>query len=282
MTYSAFDKSVADGAPIEVYEFVAQHATWRLTSYHSAVTIGGNTYEPANIDRTDFEQGPALDSIITMDFMLPVNHEIARTFCYGVSPRKLTVVVSSFHEGDTDIREEYRGEIVGAAAEGHVATIKTQSTLQARINGSSLSVMAVKLCQHTLFDARCKVNRAAYTVTATVTYVAGQLIQVDNQGFAFGALDRGQITNTRTGEAQTIILNDANGVKIGFPFYDIVLGDVVELTQGCNRERLGHCKARFNNVVNYGGFDFVPEVNPFETIAALNLVVTNQTVRKIS
>ena len=39
--------------------------------------------------------------------------------------------------------------------------------------------------------------------------------------------------------------------------HDIQVGDYVQLTVGCNKNR-GHCKNRFNNFVNYGGFPHIP------------------------
>lgn len=269
MAYEAKDTSISDGAPIEGYKFVAPHKTWWLTSHHEEITIDGEEYTPAVITRTALETGSVIDTLTTMDFNIPSDHEIARTFCYMINPRELDVTVYRVHDGDdwsTDFKIEYTGEMSGASAGGDWGTIKTASKLQTRLNGQLSSVYYQKTCNHVLFDARCKVVRGDYTETAVVLLVQGQLITVNDPVYGDTELVSGEMTNTRTGETQSIISNEGQLVRIGYPFFDIIIGDTVELTQGCDHQRLGHCKNRYNNVANYGGFDFVPEKNPFEQL----------------
>lgn len=282
MTYAQKDRSISDGAPIECYRFVSSFKTWRFTSYHESITVAGQLFTPLAIVRTAIETGNVVDTLTTMDFIVPSQHEIAKTFCYTRNPKGLVVTVYRVHEGDdysTDYKIEYQGEIAGSSATGIQATIKTASILQTRLNGNLSSVYYQKTCNHTLFDARCKVNRATYTQTAYVTEVQKQLISVDNMVFATGALAGGEMTNIRTGEKQGIVGNAANVITLGYPFFDILAGDQIELTQGCDHMRLGHCKNRFNNVVNYGGMDFIPEVNPFEQLSYQTTTSTTTNVR---
>lgn len=283
MTYAVKDASVSNGAPIECYSFVAAHKTWRLTSYHQSITVGGQVYDPLPITRTALETGSIIDSIVTMDFNIPADHELARTFCFMVSPKTLIVTVRRVHEGDdysTDFKVEWIGEIIGAAAADKWATIKTASLLQTKLNSNLSAVYYQKVCNHVLFDDRCKVVRADFTETAIVTKIQSQIITVDNMVFPADGLVAGEMTNTRTGEKQGIISNSSNVLRIGYPFFDLVVGDTVELTQGCNHLRLGDCKSRYNNVANYGGFDFVPEVNPFQQLNYQAITSTSTAVRR--
>ena len=269
MTYAVKDISVHDGAPIECYEFIASHKTWYLTSYHSPVTVDGHEYTPTPITRTALEISSIIDSPHTMDFSIPSDHELAKTFCFLVSPKELSVVVRRVHEGDnyaTDFRIEWRGHIAGASINGHWGVIKTSSLIQTQLNGFLSSVYYQKSCNHVLYDERCKVLREDFTVTAVVTKIQNQIITVDNMVYPDEELENGTMTVVRTGEQQGIISNETNVMRIGYPFFDIVVGDTVELTLGCDHQRLGHCKNRFDNVVNYGGTDFVPEINPFEKL----------------
>lgn len=282
MSYEQKDRSVDDSAPVECYEFVAPHKTWLVTSYHEQVTMAGKTFDPVPITRTALETGSVVDTLTTMDFNIPSDHEIARTFCYTISPRELDVVVYSAHEGDdfsTEYRVEYQGEMSGARASGKWATIRTASKLQTRLNGNVSSVYYQRTCNHVLYDERCKALRENFTETATVLKIQSQLITVNDPVYADNELVGGMMTNTRTGEQQGIISNGGQLVRIGFPFFDLVDGDVVELTLGCDHLRLGHCKNRFNNVPNYGGFDFVPDKNPFEQLNYEAVTSTTSRVR---
>ena len=153
-------------------------------------------------------------------------------------------------------------------------------SVQLLLTSCCSAVYYQKVCNHALFDARCKVVRADFTETAIVTKIQSQIITVDNMVFPADGLVAGEMTNTRTGEKQGIISNSSNVIRIGYPFFDLVVGDTVELTQGCNHLRLGDCKSRFNNVANYGGFDFVPEINPFQQLNYQAITSTSTTVRR--
>lgn len=269
MTYALKDKSVHDGAPIECYEFIAPHKTWRFTSFQSEVTVVGQVYTPLPITRTGLETSNVIDGTITMDFNIPADSEMAKDFCFAKSPRSLRVVVRRVHDGDdflTDYSVEWDGTLVGATALGNWGVIKTGSVVQSKLSSYLSSVFYQRNCNHVLYDARCKAIRADFTETAVVTKIQGQIITVDDMVFANDELILGEMTNTRTGEAVGIISNTANVIRIGVAFFDIVVGDTVELTRGCDHMRLGDCKTVFDNVDNYGGFDHVPEVNPFEKL----------------
>lgn len=277
MSYAVKDKSVSSGAPIECYEFIAQHKTWRYTSYHSQVTVAGEVYDPLPITRTAIEITSIIDSPATMDFNLPSDHEICRQFCYIISPKQMVVIVRRVHEGDdfsTDFKVEWTGRYAGGASSGKWGTLKTASILATELNGFLSSVYYQKTCNHVLYDERCKAVRADFTETAIITKIQNQIITVDDMVYTDDDLIGGVMTNTRTSEVQGIISNDVNIMRIGYPFFDLLVGDTVELTLGCDHQRLGHCKTRFNNVDNYGGFDFVPEINPFEKLVYTTAVRT--------
>lgn len=283
MSYDQKDKSTHDGAPIECYEFISQHKTWRYTSYQESVTVAGEVFEPLQITRTALEIGSIVDTLTTMDFNIPSDHEIAHTFCFLQSPGLLLVAVYRVHEGDnfeTDYKVEYQGELSGATAQGNWAVIKTASIVQTRLSGNLNSIFYQRTCNHTLYDSMCKAVRADHTEEAVVTKIQGQLITVNDPVYGDGELAGGEMTNTRTGEKQGIVANTGLTVSLGYQFFDLQVGDTVELTQGCDHARLGHCKNRFNNVVNYGGFDHIPEKNPFEALNFQTIVNTTTRVRE--
>lgn len=285
MVYATKDNSVHDAAPIEFYEFIAQHKTWRYTSYHSAIqgatqSDGTQWYTPFQVVRSTIEVSSIIDSPTTMDFQVPHDSELAQTFCYNKSPKELLVIVRSFHEGDsavTEFKVEWTGHLAGVAASGKWGIIKTASIIRTELNGFLSSVFYQKSCNHVLYDERCKAVAADFTEVASVVKVQSQLITVNDMVFAAGELVNGVMVNVRTGERQGIISNNINVIRIGFPFFDIVVGDDVQLILGCDHQRLGDCKDRFDNVENYGGFDFIPEINPFE-----KLVYTSQTRTEVS
>lgn len=268
MSYAQKDRSIQDGEPVEFYKFSSPLGTFRYTSDSRPGVCNGEMYLvlPGGIDRTSIETGSVVDTLMTMDFTAPSDSELAKLYCYQITPEEMVVEVRRAHRGDdwnTEWRMEWQGLGLDTSVSGRLATIKTGSILQTKLRGNTASIYYQRMCNHVLFDERCKVDRGDWTITATVTKVQRQLITVDNDGTGDGELKAGEIEVVRTGERRTIYDNQNNIVTIGYPFGDAKEGDEVRLVFGCDHKRLGHCKARFDNVVNYGGFDFIPTVNPF-------------------
>ncbi|MDG4870579.1 phage BR0599 family protein, partial [Guyparkeria sp. 1SP6A2] len=46
-------------------------------------------------------------------------------------------------------------------------------------------------------------------------------------------------------------------------FLGLEVGQEIEVYPGCDRTA-ATCNAKFNNLLNYGGFDFIPPKGPFE------------------
>lgn len=284
MTFAQKDRSTQDGQPVEFIEFTGPFGTFRYTTNDVPSTCDGEIYLPlpGGVRRTSIETSSIIDTIMTMDFMMPAKSDLARLYCYKRSPETLTVIVRKAHRGDdwnSEFEIEWFGFGMNASVKGHTATISTGSVIQAQLNGNLGSVYYQRLCNHVLFDDRCKVDPGDWTTEATVVKIQSQLITVDNDGLANGELRIGQIVNTRNGERRGVYDNVNNIISVSYGFVDIEVGDTVELILGCDHKRLSHCKQRFDNVVNYGGFDFIPTRNPFEDLT-LNAKVTESTKKK--
>lgn len=273
MSYAVKDKSVHDGSPFECYKFTGPFGTYLYTTNSEEVTLDGDTYKPTNISRNDIETGSILDSIKTVDITLPVTSDLAVLYCFLRSPKELSLVIKRAHRGDdyaTDFKVEWRGQGLDSEVRDNWATIKTGSLIQSSLNGSVASISYQRICNHILYDARCKVVKADFTLTATVTKVQSQTITVDNDQAGDNGLKAGEMVVVRTGESRPIYDNISDVIRVGYSFVDIKVGDTVQLIHGCDHLRLGDCKNKFDNVVNYGGFDHIPTVNPFTDLKATN------------
>lgn len=283
MTYAIKDISVASGAPIEAYKFIGPFGIYRFTSDSAPITVAGEVYDPLPIVRTAIETGSVVDTIQTMDFVIPADTHLAKLYAFATTPRALTVEVRRVHRGDdyaTDFKVEWIGEGVGYSTSGHWTTIQTGSVIQSKLSGNLSSVFYQRVCNHALYDSKCKVNKAAFTTVGTVTKIQNQIITVDNDGVANGVLVAGEVVNNRTGEVRAIISNTDNVLRIGYAFIDVKLGDTLSMSQGCNHLRLGDCKNKFANVPNYGGFDHIPEENPFSQLTNIDKVTTEINILK--
>jgi uncharacterized phage protein (TIGR02218 family) len=286
MSYSANDISVDNGQPVEFYKFIGPFGEIRYTSDNTPGEVDGELYMPlpGGISRTAIDVSAVADSGVSVDIIVPSNSDIAVLCCYRSSPEYLTVEVRSAHRGDnwlTDFKIEWIGYGLSTSVHGDNATIKTGSVIQTLMTGNLGSVYYQRSCNHRLFDERCKVKREDWTISTEVISIEGQTITVENDQAADKELNGGEIVNTRTGEVRAVHDHVNNVVVINYPFFDLVPGDTLEISFGCDHYRLSHCKQRFNNTENYGGMDFIPVDNPFSDLGK-DAIVTETLKRSMA
>lgn len=280
MTYAVKDVSVESGEPVEFYKFTGPFGTFRYTTDNKPGVCNGELYIvlEGGVSRTPVDTGTATDSVVTCDITLPATCDLAVLYCYTKSPDELMVEVRRAHRGDdwnTEWEMEWHGFGLDTSTNGDEAVIRTGSALQALLTGNIASIYYQRSCNHKLFDSRCGVDKANWTLNATITKIQSSIITVDDDQAANDALAGGEIVNTRTGESRTIYSNTDNVLRVSAPLVMAEVGDTVELVFGCDHSRLGHCKNRFDNVQRFGGFPFIPTVNPFTDLHLDSKVVTS-------
>lgn len=127
-------------------------------------------------------------------------------------------------------------------------------------------------CRHQLFNqfsddkiGACTLNAASYTYTGTVSVVLTQKLKFSVTGLAqpSGWCTNGVLTWT-TGanaglktEVKGHVVGASTDIEFFLPaFQNIVVGDQFSITAGCDKTH-ATCKAKFNNVINFGGFKFI-------------------------
>ncbi|HRP30168.1 MAG TPA: DUF2163 domain-containing protein [Burkholderiaceae bacterium] len=114
-------------------------------------------------------------------------------------------------------------------------------------------------CRWRLGDARCKVNLATYTVAGEVTAVTDgyeftdtSLVQADDW-FAEGFVT--WLTGANAGTPARKVKAFAAGVVTlsEISTFEIAIGDTFEIVAGCRKRWDVDCKAKFDNVLNFGG-----------------------------
>lgn len=117
-------------------------------------------------------------------------------------------------------------------------------------------------CTHTLYDAGCTLSPAAFTdhyVVLSANRIAinwfGSPVNPPSR-YLFGTM---RVTSgIAAGEALTVSSAASNGVAFGYPLLNIpVAGDRFSVTWGCDKS-MATCQDPFNNLINFGGFPYIP------------------------
>jgi uncharacterized phage protein (TIGR02218 family) len=126
-----------------------------------------------------------------------------------------------------------------------------------------------RTCRANLGDARCKVNLAAISISATVatvtadgnSFTAVALAASATNNFAFGVVEWtagdniGLIDEVRSSVTGTGLVTLALP-----PRFPIQVGDVGTVKPGCNKEAVT-CKTKFNNLANMRAEPYAPPPN---------------------
>ena len=124
--------------------------------------------------------------------------------------------------------------------------------------------LASPSCKADLFDARCKVNPAAWTFSGTVgTVTSAQRAWTDaaltqaSQFFTAGKVtwltggNAGLKMEVKNFEATAVLLQEA------MP-YAVVAGDTYSIKAGCMKRYIEDCGTKFSNQNNFRGMPYVP------------------------
>lgn len=266
MTYDVNDKSVHNGRPMEFFKFQGQLGAYRYTDQARAETLGGQVYQPETIFRSNIEVGSILDSQKSISISLPADSDLAKAYGGKRTPNQLKLTIYRAYRGDdlaTQFKVRFTGRATAYAYQDRLFQIEFNNKIATELNGENRQVYFQTLCNHKLYDTRCKANKAANTTLSTVVAFSDTAVEVVNDGWPNGDLKIGTLINVRTGEERLIFDNLANVISIGYPFLDIVEGDQVQMIRGCNHGT-SDCILKFDNYPNYGGYLFLPDVNAFE------------------
>lgn len=265
MTYEASELSTELGQPIELYEFVLGGTVWRYTSAEDTITFNSNFYLSRQIDRSSppwqVEEGGRAELTIT----LPSSDPVARRFVSLHSSQKMAVRITRIHRDQPSSRVVWFGRVLSARYEraGAVCILST-APLEAMFSQTIPRYKYHSLCNHVLYDGFCKVNRNLYTADGPVTAQDGKFITVPDV-LLVGIYDYyiGGVV-TIGNEKRTVVGQAGDVLELAQPFAGNVVGQTAFVAAGCNHTP-DHCKTKFNNIINYGGFPFVPTKNPFQT-----------------
>lgn len=117
-------------------------------------------------------------------------------------------------------------------------------------------------CLHTLYDTGCAANKAALTVSGSVTgnNGTGQWMQ-SSLSVTSGWFDQGVITFTtgpNAGQRRTVKAYASGQFWFALPLPQVpMVGDAFTVYPGCDKTQ-ATCQGKFNNLPRFRGFPYIP------------------------
>ncbi len=272
MTYASFEQSSEAGTPTEIYEITAGTIdTFYFTSAAESVTIESNTYLPIEgLDRSKDTKGVSKrDNNFTIQ--LPTSNPVAQLYTGNLPGFRVRLKVRRFHLTDPalEVVLVFDGFIQSASfvKRSKVAVLTARPTLSAL--GRQVPRRTYQsTCNHVLYDTlTCRVDKtlpANFVNGVRVASVVGSvmtLIGLDDE-FSDGFATAGFVELTDGSEGRTILLHSENTLTLMSPFTDPPIE--VNVFAGCDH-LFTTCISKFDNGINFGGFPFIPILNPYDT-----------------
>lgn len=145
-----------------------------------------------------------------------------------------------------------------------------------------------RTCDANLGDSRCKLNLEPFATTGTITgfvderFVFATLAVTNPTGyFAFGYME--MLSGNGVGLKYEIHGHTVNpDGSIGFELWESPVitpevGDTLKVYPGCDKSR-ATCKDKFNNIINYQGFSFIPGADFITRYASRDSTQTGESI----
>ena len=270
MTYDAYEASIESSQPVEIYRIILGPNSYRYTSSEDDVVIDGNTYEAIAISRSKIGRGQEERSNV-LEITVPGNNEVAVQYISNVPGQRGRVTIQRYQRLDgatPEVITIFEGLLGSVSFENDAKTAKMAVTpLSVATSREIPRFVYSAQCNHVLYDDGCQVSKASssYHYSGTVTVVSGNTITVPGlSGFSAGWFTAGYVEALSGLDSRLITNHSGDVLQLLLPFPFNAVGKSVDVYAGCGHS-IADCKTKFDNVVNFGGFAFVPVKNPFQS-----------------
>lgn len=267
MTYIATDRSTQDGAPALLFEFKQGDITKRFTNVSLPLVRNAETWEPTPIGNGDFNHsGDISRDKINIDF--PRQHEFASQFI-SYSPEQMTTLSifrTHITDGDEEVYLHWKGRVTSGKSDGKKITLQCDPIFSS-LKRYGLRARYQRNCRHILFGRGCNLDKDQFKTAGTVTAVVSETVTVTEAAGQASGYYNGGMLETSDGVFQYIVSHSGTQVvllrplKSLFDEFDANGTASVNLYPGCDRTT-GTCDSKFDNVINHGGFKWIPNKNP--------------------
>jgi hypothetical protein len=278
MSFSSFEVSVENSQPVELYRIELGTESFEYTTSEHSVTHATLTYLPEAIKRGKVGDGPEeRGTIFEVEF--PGDNDFVTRYVSVVPGQRALMTVRRLQRLDTPTPEAiviFIGYVrsVSFVDQGHRAKVAA-APISAATSRPVPRFTYQGLCNHVLYDSGCKVSSTNATwklSNGTVTTVDGNDVVVpEAAGFPDGWFTGGFLEAQGGQDARMVLNHVGDTLTILLPFPFSAVGQLVNVYAGCDHT-IETCDTKFftpedtdSNVLNFGGFAFVPHRNIFSS-----------------
>jgi uncharacterized phage protein (TIGR02218 family) len=254
--------------PIDLYRVATATKVWTFTGVDTGKISDGITYNsgsgdeyyvPLPVSRGNIEQKNEVakqDLTIT----IPIDSALAQFLLVTYVSEVLSLTMFTKRGGSYET--SWKGRLVSYKPEANKMQIIFESVFSG-LRRVGLRAVYQAVCRHALYGRGCNLAIESFATTSSMTARADNVVTVtaasaQPDGYYTGGLIRDPA------QGLSYIINHVGATLTLQRVSKSLLGALpmtVKIYPGCNHTRLT-CKDKFNNLPNYGGFDWLPQKNP--------------------
>lgn len=260
--------------PKELYRFVEGSTVWTVTSADTAEVHNSETYLPITIGRNEAE---SKNDISRANIEVSVDLDNAMGLRWLKSIIEEVVTLTIFSKDGADVSVVWKGRLASVKPDMSAITLVFESIFTS-LRRPGLRAKYQRSCPHVLYGRGCNLDKDDFAVSSAITAVSGATVTataaaLQPDGWYNGGMIQGpdgalRFVLAHVGSTLTLI-RSLDSVTEGFANsgygngYGLFYGGLaVNIYPGCDRTK-ETCDSKFNNLLNMGGFPFIPLKNPF-------------------
>ena len=234
---------------------------WYFTSADSDDSYDGNTYVATCMGRGNIELKREIEKQ-KIEIEFPISNEFAKNWLIDSNYYFLDVQI--LEKESSTVRQIWEGRLVSVAISGKKFKLEFESIFTA-LARYGLKRIYQRSCPHTLYNRGCNLNINDFEILAAISDINKLICTIstskDDHFYTHGLLKYGdEFVSIRSQIGNQFELTrllpgmEAELASLGYV--------IIHIFPGCNKSKVT-CLEKFDNLVNYGGYPYILNKNPF-------------------
>lgn len=178
-TFDQDDTGLDSGNPIELYRFYGILGSYTYTSSNRQIsfnapssTVGAEIYKPVPVSRSEITLGDPTEKN-ELKIMLPKGLSLIDDYVFDVAPNDdLILEIYRQHGNSGSVRQIFYGNVASFSVQENKVQVTCPSVFTNYMQSEFPNIYFQSPCNHTLFDAKCGLDRTLFQVGATITSIS--------------------------------------------------------------------------------------------------------------
>ena len=252
---------------VDLYRVVMGPLVWKMKHGQGLlydVGFGNEYFADSGVKRNNIEQKNEI-SKANLEITIPIDHPLAVSLLTSYSEQVMTISVFTLRDASLEI--SWKGRLASIKPADDNLAMNFESVFTS-LRRPGLRARFQRSCRHSLYARGCLVDRTSYAFACTIDAITGTTLTVPEAAAEADGHFNGGMAEALDGTLSYVVSHVGDQITLQRVSYSTLTdfdvfgaGVAVTLYPGCDHTR-STCNAKFGNILNYGGFDWIPLKNP--------------------